>query len=588
MSHRRRYLLGAGAATLVLVLTAVMWSVLRSSQSTSVSSSPAVTHSWFVERASAAGLRFQHVNGMTGAMYLPEIMGPGVGLIDFDNDGDLDVFLPQGRRLGIHDAARPSENAMGRLFRNEFIKQGEGAGVLQFTDVTESSGIRAAGYGMGVAVGDVDNDGWVDLYLTAFGANQLYMNNRDGTFRDVSKRSGTDHSGWSVSAAFVDYDRDGALDLFVGNYLNYRVEANIPCRSLAGIADYCAPFVYAAQPSRLFRNEGHGSFADMSVASGIAREFGPALGVSTADFDGDGWVDIYVANDLQANQLWINQRDGRFKNTALAAGVALGWNGEPKSSMGIDAGDFDNDGDEDIFITELTGQGADLYVNDGHGVFLDQSAASGLRIATLPLTGFGTAWLDVDNDAWLDLLTVNGTVTRSDAQASGDDPFPFGQIKTLHRNTRDGTFQNATGLAGPAFMRPAVGRGAAFGDLDNDGDTDVVVTNTNGPAELLINEVGSLNHWVGVRAVTGQQPRDALGARVGVVREDGSVIWRRARSDGSYASANDPRVVLGQGDQTRTRVRIRVIWPDGRAEEWADVPTGRYTTINQGSGKSLP
>ena len=310
---------------------------------------------------------------MSGEFYYPEIMPPGVALFDYDNDGDLDVFVVQGQMLGSKPiaSAKPQPRGplplTGRLFRNDLQVAADGTRTLHFTDVTAASGIVTHGYSMGVATGDFNNDGCIDLYVTSLGRNQLFRNNCDGTFTDVSKASRTDDDGWSISAAFVDYDRDGWLDLFVGNYLNYSLEANIHCFSLSGSLDYCPPHVYRAHPSHLYHNNRDGTFTDVTVAAGMSREFGPALGVSTADFNGDGWIDIYVANDGQPNQLWINQHNGTFKNTALLSGAALSPEGEAKSSMGVDAGDFDNDGDEDLFITELTGQGDDLYVNDGHG-----------------------------------------------------------------------------------------------------------------------------------------------------------------------------------------------------------------------------
>jgi enediyne biosynthesis protein E4 len=569
---------------------AVAYAVMRSGPT---GSSPEVAEprGWFVDRAAETGLAFVHFNGMSGAMFFPEIMAPGVGLVDFDNDGDLDVFLPQGQMLGTGKTLSqalfpPKVPPQGRLFRNDLQVHANGPRTMRFTDVTDSSGINANGYGMGVAVGDVDNDGWVDLYVTNFGRNQLFRNNGDGTFADASKQSNTDDPGWSVSAAFVDYDRDGWLDLFIGNYVNYSTDANVQCRSMAGMPDYCAPFVYPPQPSRLLRNQRNGTFVDVTAAAGLSREFGPSLGVATADFNGDGWIDVYVANDLQPNQLWMNQSDGTFKNTALLAGVALGSDGNPKSSMGVEAGDFDNDGDEDLFVTELTGQGADLYVNDGSGLFADQSARSGLRVATLPYTGFGTAWFDFDNDGWLDILTVNGAVMGVAEIGRTNDPFPFNQLKQLFRNLGDGRFEDVTTRAGVAFERSAVGRGAAFGDLDNDGDVDVVVGNANGHVELLINEIEAHHHWIGLRLVGGQPPRDIVGARLGVVGANGSTVWRRARADGSYASASDSRVLVGLGETVGAR-RARVVWPDGRVEEWSGLPIDRYTTLTQGTGTAV-
>jgi hypothetical protein len=544
---------------------------------------------WFIDAAPQSGLIFTHFNGMSGDFLYPEIMPPGVALFDYDNDGDLDVFVVQGRMLGsktLGDALFPPPDPSslgGRLFRNDLQVHSDGTRTLHFTDVTGGSGIDARGYGMGVATGDFDNDGCVDLYVTNLGPNQLFRNNCDGTFTDVTKVSGTAGSGWSVSAAFVDIDRDGRLDLFVGHYLNYRIADNIRCFGLAGGRDYCPPHVYTAQPSRLYHNNGDGTFTDVTAAAGMAAEFGPTLGVATADFNGDGWMDIYVANDGQPNQLWINQRNGTFKNTALLAGAALSADGEAKSSMGVDAGDFDNDGDDDLFITELTGQGVDLYVNNGSGIFEEQSARTGLRLASLPSTGFGAAWLDVDNDGWLDLLTVNGAVTQNTAPAARHEAFALQQRKQLFRNTGQGRFEEVTERAGPVFQQADVGRGAAFGDIDNDGDIDVVVGNASGPLRLLVNNIGQQKHWIGLRLVGQETRRDMVGARVTIVRSDGVTVWRRARSDGSYASANDPRVLAGLGDLSAPPT-VRVQWPDGRVEQWRGVAIDRYTTLQQGTG----
>ena len=555
-------------------------------------SAPTPPADWFVERAADAGLDFVHFNGMSGALYYAEHMGPGVALFDYDNDGDLDVFITQGQMLGagktISQALFPPKGPLppkGRLFRNDLQVRADGARSLHFTDVTDASGINANEYGMGVATGDYNNDGCVDLYVTTLGRNQLFRNNCNGTFTDVSKASGTDDSGWSSSAAFVDYDRDGWLDLFVGHYLNYSTDTNIRCYSVVGKPDYCPPHVYSPQPSHLFHNNRDGTFTDVTAAAGMSREFGPALGVVTADFNGDGWMDIYVANDGQPNLLWINQHDGTFKNMGLLSGTALSAEGEAKSSMGVDAGDFDNDGDEDLIVMELTGQGSDLYVNDGAGVFVDQSARSGLRFKSLPFTGFGAAWLDFDNDGWLDILSVNGAVTGIEELARANDPFPLSQRKQLLRNLGNGQFDDVTSQAGAVFQTSHVGRGAAFGDIDNDGDVDVVVANDNGPAELLINEVGNRFNWIGLRLVGAQTSRDMVGARVGIVRGGGPTLWRRARADGSYASANDPRVLAGLGGSSKMP-RVHVVWPDGRTEDWTDVPINRYTTLKQGTGRN--
>jgi len=561
---------------------------------------------WFVDQAQEAGIDFIHFNGMSGEFYFPENMAPGVGLFDFDNDGDLDVYLVQGQMLGggrrANQALFPPRDPSalkGRLLRNDLRVQGDGTRVLRFTDVTGQSGIEARSYGMGVATGDIDNDGCVDLYLTNFGPNQMFRNQCDGTFVDVSRHSGTDDPSFSVSASFLDYDRDGWLDLYVGNYLDYRIEANEKCFLVSGERDYCPPTAYRPQRDRLYHNNGDGTFSDVTGKALVDGDFGPALGVTAADFDSDGWLDIYVANDNHDNLLWMNQRNGTFRNTALLAGAALTAEGKAEASMGVDAGDFDNDGDEDLFMTELTGEGANLYVNDGSATFEDWSARSGLGPRTLAYTGFGAAWFDFDNDGWLDILTVNGTIAAIEALRQADDPLPFHQRRQLFRNLANGQFEDVTDRAGTTFERSEVGRGAAFGDIDNDGDVDVLIGNDAGRTRLLINNVGSRKHWLGLRLVGEKVGRDMYGARVAVLRPstgardgpgglaaraNGSRVWRRARADGSYASANDPRVLVGLGDSAEAP-RVQVVWPSGRVEEWTAVPVDRYTTLTEGGGR---
>jgi hypothetical protein len=332
----------------------------------------------------------------------------------------------------------------------------------------------------------------------------------------------------------------------------------------------------------LYRNVGHGRFVDVTSKALVRGKFGPALGVATADFNGDGWIDIFVANDGEDDLLWLNQHDGTFKETALAAGVAVTSEGKAEASMGVDAGDVDNDGDEDLIMTELTSQGSNLYLNDGHATFRDASAQSGLGAFSLPYTGWGTTWFDFDNDGWLDTLAVNGTIISQEGHR--DQKFPYDQKKLLLRNLGNGRFENVTSRAGRVFELSEAGRGASFGDIDNDGDIDVLVGNDAGPVRLLINNIGNRNHWLGLRLVGEQIPRDMLGARVAVLRKSGPTLWRRARSDGSYGSANDPRVLVGLGASTE-RPRLQVQWPDGRTEEWSDVAIDRWTTLKEGSSR---
>lgn len=547
------------------------------------------TQDWFVDRATESGLAFTHTNGMTGQFYFPEMLPAGVAMFDFDNDGDLDLYFTQARAFdtggassGAAAASTDATSHGGRLFRNDLEVRADGSRPLRFVDVTERAGIVATGYGMGVAAGDIDNDGCVDLYLTHVGPNQLLRNNCDGTFSDISKKSRTDDPGWAVSASFFDYDRDGWLDLYVGNYVRWDIGSDQRCTGLTGRRDYCTPAVYRPQGDRLFHNRRNGTFADVTGTALKGGPYGPALGVSTADFDGDGWLDVYVANDGKDNVLWMNQRDGTFKNTALLAGAALAADGRPKGSMGVDAGDFDNDGDEDLFTTQLPTEGNNLYVNDGKGLFEDRSAPSGLGPQSRGYTGFGTAWFDYDHDGWLDLFIATGAIEA--IRERPNDPFPYGERKQLFRNRRDGTFEHVSAKAGAAFQAIEVSRGAAFGDLDNDGDTDLVVANINAAARLLVNTHRRGSHWIGLRLLDAQGKRDMVGARVDVVRPGVPALRRRARSDGSYASANDPRVLIGLGESADPLDAVRVRWPDGRTEEWRGLAIDRWHVLKQGEG----
>jgi len=497
---------------------------------------------WFVDRAAAAGLDFVHFNGASGRFYYPEILPPGVALLDYDNDGDLDVFLVQGRMLdpeaNLSDALVPPASPRplsARLYRNDLEPGADGVPSLRFVDVTAASGLAAEGYGLGVATGDVHNDGWVDLFVTNFGSDRLFRNNGDGTFTDVSDGAGLEERGtFGVSAAFVDYDRDGWLDLYIGNNVDYDLDDDTVCPNAAGARDYCPPETYGGLPDRLYRNRGDGTFDDVTATAlrhgrtgGVTRAAagrnGPALGVATADYDGDGWPDIYVANDGTENLLWINQRDGTLTDAAVLSGAALSELGTPEAGMGVDAGDFDDDGDEDLFLTHLTTEGNNLYVNDGSALFRDESAQSGLGSGSLPYTGWGSAWFDFDNDGRLDVMAVNGTVVAVDGRAG--DAFPYDQRNTLFRNLGNRRFADVTDRAGPVFDLSEVSRGAAFGDVDNDGDVDVLVGNNAGPVRLLVNAVGNRRHWVGLRLVAsanGPDPapgRDMLGARVAVIRD---------------------------------------------------------------------
>jgi enediyne biosynthesis protein E4 len=549
--------------------------------------SPAPPPPVFTDRAADWGLRFTYSTGQTGELYFPEIMGGGAALFDFDDDGDLDVFVVQGHPLKPA-SPDPGPAGWGRLFRNDLITPQGRNPVPRFVDVTERSGIRATGYGMAVATGDFDNDGRVDLYISNFGSSQLWHNNGDGTFTDVTAKAGVDDPRWSSGATFADLDRDGWLDLYVLNYVDYSVANSPRCYAPSSRRDYCGPSTFAPVPDRLFRNRGNGTFEDVSLPSGIGRKAGPGLGVVADDLDGDGWPDLFVANDGAAAFLWINQKNLTFREDGLLAGVALNAAGKPEAGMGIAVGDADGDGRDDLLITHLTGETNTFYPNLGGGLFEDATARSGLGAPSLPFTGFGTGWLDVDNDGRLDLAVFNGAVNLMGAMGSGPGIAPYAQPHQLYRNLGGGRFAVAP-EAGPDFQKPAVSRGAAFGDIDNDGDTDILVVDADGPLRLLVNETGSRNPWLGLRLV-GKPPgakaeRDMIGARVEVRRKGAPSLWRRAATDGSYASASDPRVLVGLGDAPEV-TGVRVLWPDGFAELFPPPPLRTYTTLVRGTGKA--
>jgi enediyne biosynthesis protein E4 len=523
----------------------------------------------FLESASSTGLVFTHANGASGQYYMPEVMGAGAALFDYDNDGDLDAFLVQGGPLAASKADTPTS----RLFRND--------GKLRFTDVTTAAGVGLRAYGMGAAVGDYDNDGDLDLFVTSFGPDTLYRNNGDGTFTDATREAGVSDPQWSSSAAFIDYDRDGDLDLFVANYLDFTIADNKVCHDPVGTRDYCSPRAFRPVPDRLYRNNGGARFADVSEAAGIARADGNGLGVAVGDYNGDGWLDLYVANDATSNQLWINRRDGTFVDEGLLSGAALSAAGNPEGSMGIASGDFDRDGDEDLFVTNIIGETFVLYANDGQGVFEDARVRTGLARPTAAFTGFGTDWFDYDNDGWLDLFVANGAVNIIEAQRG--QPSPYRMRNQLFHNSGRASFEEITAAAGPAFARAEISRGAAFGDVDNDGDIDVLVTTNNGPVRLLLNQAASGHHWLQVRLQQDSGQRFAFGARVGLERAGSPTMWRRVKTDGSYLSASDMRVHFGLGT-SNTIGAVIVEWPGGQRERWTTLAVDRLHILRRGSG----
>lgn len=421
------------------------------------------------------------------------------------------------------------------------------------------------------------------MYITNFGSNILYQNNGNATFSDVTGEAGVADGGWSTSASFVDYDKDGYLDLYVAHYLDFTVLGNKECSTPTGARDYCTRKAYKAVPDHLFRNLGNGRFQDVTQSSGISSAIGPGLGVTSADFNGDGWPDIYVANDGEANLLWLNNGNGIFQEAALLSGAAYSADRMARAGMGVAAGDFDGSGNESIFVTDLTHEGATLYRNAGRGEFTDATMQFGLYLPTVPFTGFGAEWFDYDNDGRLDLFMANGAVTM--VEALRGEPYPFHQRNFLLHN--EGLrFRETSAEAGAPFSLSEVGRGAAFGDVDNNGTVDIVIANNNGPARLLINETTPRGHWLEIRLQGVKSNREGLGTRL-IVRPAGngaisSPLLRRAHTDGSYLSASDVCAHFGLGEARR--VTVLAEWPSGLREKWDNVAADLEIVLREGTG----
>ncbi len=530
---------------------------------------------WLVDVAAESGLDFVHESGARGNLDLQEIMGGGAALLDGDGDGDLDVYLTNGH--GALPERRPSSGATNRYYR-----QDDG----HFVEATSESGLGDGGYGMGLAVGDLDNDGDVDVYLANDGPDRLYLNDGRGHFTDVTEQAGIAVDGWSSSAACVDYDRDGLLDVYVVRYVDV-TEAR-GCTDRAGRPSYCNPNTYRALPDVLLRNLGGGRFEDVSDAAGLRSvPPGAGLGVVCADLDDDGWQDVYVANDGDPNQLWRNRGDGTFTDAALFMGVACNGSGASEAGMGVLAGDLDNDADLDLFMTHLDDETNTCYGNLGGGLgFDDVSARSGLGLPSLSFTGFGTAAVDLELDGDLDLLVVNGRVSRAEPREDSWAAAPwdeYAEPNTLYLNDGAAGFAPVADAFGAAVE---ISRGMAVGDVDRDGDLDVLVSNVAGPVRLYRNEAPRSGRWLMVRAVDPRLRRDAYGARV-TVRVDGRDLVRRVGAASSYMSSGEPLAHFGLG-RPGVVEHVTLRWPDGLRERFRVDGVDRRVELERGTGEALP
>jgi hypothetical protein len=526
----------------------------------------------FVDVARAAGITFQHDNAASAEKYLIETMGSGCGWIDCDQNGLFDLYLVNGAATKLYN---PKHSLRSALYRNN----GDGT----FTDVTEKAGVGAEGlFGMGVAVGDYNNDGFPDLLVLGYGRCILYHNNGDGTFTDVTAKAGVANSGrWASSAAWFDYDNDGRLDLMIANYVDWSPEKNYWCGEHGpGLRSYCHPDNYHGEAPTLYHNNGDGTFTDVSKASGVGAKAGNGLGVVTFDYDNDGWQDIFIANDSMPNFLFHNNRDGTFKEVAYAENVAVSMDGTQEAGMGTDAADVAGNGRMDLFVTHLDLQLARLYENMADGTFDDATLRSKIAYATFHMSGFGTRFMDYDNDGARDLFMANGHILDNIERFHSD--VHYAEPKLMFRNTGRGIFENVSARLGLDFQLPRVSRGAAVCDYDNDGDLDILVNNNGQAPQLLRNDGGNANHWLELFLIGTKSNRDGVGARVKVSSGD-LVLYDQRKGGMSYQSAQDPRLHFGLGGYTSVD-SVEIAWPSGTLTKLANLKSDQIISVKEGEG----
>jgi hypothetical protein len=554
--NRRGFLAGVGAiAGAVMVRPPMIWGAPQ-----------APLGFQFIEVTGASGIHFRHNSGAYGGKFLPETLGAGCAFLDYDADGWQDILLVNSMDWPGH----PRQRSTLKLYRNN--RNGT------FSDVTHAAGLDVEMYGMGVAVGDYNNDGFPDILITCVGQNRLFRNTGKGTFVDVTNPSGMGkRQAFSTSAIWFDYDRDGLLDLFVCNYVKWSPEHDVFCSQDGKHKSYCTPEAYVGQTCWLFHNRGNGTFEDVTASSGIFDSSSKSLGVAMLDYDQDGWPDLLIANDTQPNKLYRNQRNGTFKDAAVEAGIAFSAEGRARAGMGVDAGDFDNSGRQGVAITNFDNEMIGLYRADGKGNFSDIAVESGVGLPSKTTLGFGCAFADIDLDGSLDLIAVNGHI---DDTVRNVRNVGYSQPPQLFMNDGRGKFREAGGEAGGGFSLPKVGRGLAVGDFDRDGDLDILMTTNNGPAYLFRNDQTAGNRSVRFRLIGTKSNRDGIGARVKLF-SDGVMQTRMIRSGSSYLSQSEMPVTFGLGKRDRIE-RVVIDWPSGRSEEFKDLASGHEYEVTEG------
>jgi enediyne biosynthesis protein E4 len=522
----------------------------------------------FADATAAAGINFVHNSGRAGQKFLPETMGSGGAFVDLNGDGWLDVVLVNGRDWKPH----PGKRSLSAIYRNN----GNGT----FTNVTAGSGLDVEMYGMGIAAGDFDNDGRDDLYITSLDGDRLFHNEGNFKFRDVTKTAGIANANFGTSAAWFDYDRDGKLDLFVANYVQWQADKDIYCSLDGATKSYCTPESYKGTASKLFHNLGNGKFEDVSAKAGVGEPTSKSLGVAVIDYDADGWPDLFVANDTQPNKLYRNNHDGTFTEKGVAAGVAFSEDGVARGAMGADAGDYDGSGRAHLLVGNFANQMLALYRNEGNGLFVDEAPTSTVGRASLLSLAFGVFFFDYDLDGRPDIFAVNGHIEEEIGRVQ--PKVQYKQIPLMFHNLGQGHFESVGGSLGPAFNVPQVGRGAAYGDFDRDGDLDILITNNQGGARLLRNDGGNRNHWLAIRTMGVKSNRDGIGAIVRVETPSGT-LWQTVHSGSSYCSQSDLAVTFGLGGASSARA-VEVIWPSGAKDRVADVAANQLVKIEEGKG----
>jgi len=517
----------------------------------------------FTDVTAAAGIHFVHNAGRAGKKYLPETLGAGCAFFDADGDGWPDILLINGK-----DFTPRGRRSLPALYRNNHNGT--------FTDITAGSGLDVEMYGMGVAIGDYDNDGRDDVYITALEGDRLFHNEGNGKFRDVTKAAGIHNASFGTSAAWLDYDRDGKLDLFVANYVEWSPEHDLWCSLDGATKSYCTPESYHGTRSRLFHNLGGGRFEDVAERAGLGDPTSKSLGVAVLDYNGDGWPDLFVANDTQPNKLYRNLGNGAFREEGLAAGVAFGEDGVARGAMGADAGDYDRSGRAHLLVGNFSNQMLGLYHNEGNGLFVDEAPSSTVGRASLLSLAFGVFFFDYDLDGFPDIFSANGHI--EDEIGRVQPKVSYRESPLLFHNLGNHKFANVTGDMGAAFNRPIVARGAAYADYDHDGDLDVLISTNNGPAILYRNDGGNRNHWISVRLAGTKSNRDGIGAVVRVESASGKQ-WNMVRSGSSYCSQSDLALTFGLGKDTSASLSVE--WPSGIKQQVGSVAADQRITIQE-------